>query len=63
MEKKDSQNVIGLVRGTIESDEVIIIGAHYDHLGYGEFGSLYRDTPRIHNGVDDNASCIAYRLN
>ncbi len=59
-EKRLSKNVIGLVRGTIESDEVIIIGAHYDHLGYGEFGSLYRgDTPRIHNGADDNASGTA----
>ena len=59
-EKRLSKNVVGLVRGTIESDEVIIIGAHYDHLGYGEFGSLYRgDTPRIHNGADDNASGTA----
>ena len=59
-EKRLSKNVVGLVRGTKESDEVIIIGAHYDHLGYGEFGSLYRgDTPRIHNGADDNASGTA----
>lgn len=59
-EKRLSKNVVGLVRGTIESDEVIIIGAHYDHLGYGEFGSLYRgDTPQIHNGADDNASGTA----
>lgn len=59
-EKRLSKNVVGLVRGTKKSDEVIIIGAHYDHLGYGEFGSLYRgDTPRIHNGADDNASGTA----
>jgi hypothetical protein len=59
-EKRLSKNVAGLVQGTGDSDEVIIIGAHYDHLGYGEFGSLYRgDTPRIHNGADDNASGTA----
>lgn len=35
----------------------IIIGAHYDHLGWGEDGSLYRGEEKmIHNGADDNAS-------
>lgn len=34
----------------------IVIGAHYDHLGYGTFGSLYMGEPAIHNGADDNAS-------
>ena len=59
-EKRISKNVVGLVQGKGASDEVIIIGAHYDHLGYGEFGSLYRgEAPRIHNGADDNASGIA----
>lgn len=37
-----------------------VIGAHYDHLGYGEYGnSLYRGEPGIHNGADDNASGTA----
>lgn len=59
-EKRLSKNVVGLLKGTGESDEVIILGAHYDHLGFGSFGSLYRgDTPRIHNGADDNASGTA----
>lgn len=59
-EKRLSKNVAGLLHGTGNSDELIIIGAHYDHLGYGEFGSLYRgDQPRIHNGADDNASGTA----
>ncbi len=59
-EKRLSKNVAGLLQGTGNSDELIIIGAHYDHLGYGEFGSLYRgDEPRIHNGADDNASGTA----
>lgn len=59
-EKRVSRNVLGLLQGTSDSDEYIIIGAHYDHLGMGEFGSLYRGPgPRIHNGADDNASGTA----
>ncbi len=38
----------------------VVMGAHYDHLGYGEYGnSLYRGEPAIHNGADDNASGTA----
>jgi hypothetical protein len=37
----------------------VVLGAHYDHLGYGEFGSLYVGSPAIHNGADDNASGVA----
>lgn len=40
----------------------IIIGAHYDHLGYGAEGSLYVGPPAIHNGADDNASGVAAML-
>lgn len=40
----------------------VIIGAHFDHLGYGEFGSLYTGEPAIHNGADDNASGVAALL-
>ncbi len=41
--------------------KTIVIGAHYDHLGYDEYGgSLYRgDSILIHNGADDNASGTA----
>lgn len=35
----------------------VVIGAHYDHLGYGELGgSLHKGAKAIHNGADDNAS-------
>lgn len=37
----------------------IVIGAHYDHLGMGDDGSLYRGVPAVHNGADDNASGTA----
>jgi Zn-dependent M28 family amino/carboxypeptidase len=40
----------------------VIIGAHYDHLGMGGQGSLYREGPAIHNGADDNASGVAIML-
>ena len=40
----------------------IIIGAHYDHLGWGKEGSLYTGPPAIHNGADDNASGVAAML-
>lgn len=55
-EKRLAKNVAGLLQGTGNSDEVIIVGAHYDHLGMGEFGSLSDGDPKIHNGADDNAS-------
>jgi NOL1/NOP2/fmu family ribosome biogenesis protein len=54
-----SWNVGGFIEGTDPElkKEWIIIGAHYDHLGMGGEGSLYRgDEPQIHNGADDNAS-------
>jgi hypothetical protein len=55
-------NVIGFINNKAEN--TIIIGAHYDHLGYGGEGSLYRDSIKaIHNGADDNASGIAVMLN
>ena len=50
-------NVVGyLDRG---SDKTIVIGAHYDHLGYGGEGSRHTGGPEIHNGADDNASGTA----
>lgn len=54
-----SWNVGGYLEGNDPElkNEWIIIGAHYDHLGMGGEGSLYRgDEPLIHNGADDNAS-------
>ncbi|OUS01574.1 peptidase M28 [Flavobacteriales bacterium 33_180_T64] len=46
-----------------KAENTIIIGAHYDHLGYGAEGSLFRgETREIHNGADDNASGVAVLL-
>lgn len=50
-----ARNVVGYLPG--KSDTTIIIGAHYDHLGWGAPGSLYRDREKkIHYGADDNGS-------
>jgi len=54
-------NVAGLLPGAGElAEQVLVVGAHYDHLGYGLFGSRSRSRePRIHPGADDNASGAA----
>lgn len=55
------RNVIGYIDN--KAANTIIIGAHFDHLGYGGEGSLYRDSIKaIHNGADDNASGTAVML-
>ncbi|MBT4694326.1 MAG: M28 family peptidase [Planctomycetaceae bacterium] len=55
--KTEVKNVIGILEGVGElQDETIVVGAHYDHLGYGGRGSLAPWTKDIHNGADDNSS-------
>ena len=64
--KKTDQNVVGLLSPPELTDdtEYIIVGAHYDHIGHGEIGSLARkgEEGQIHNGADDNASGTAVVL-
>lgn len=57
-EQREVKNVIAFVPGRgAGRDEYVIVGAHYDHLGRGETGSLSMLGRReIHNGADDNAS-------
>jgi Zn-dependent M28 family amino/carboxypeptidase len=55
------RNVIGFIDNKMEN--TVIIGAHYDHLGYGDEGSLHRGEKAIHNGADDNASGVSVMLN
>lgn len=56
-----SFNVIGILDGSDPTlkNETIVIGAHYDHLGYGGEGSLAPREGEIHHGADDNASGVA----
>ena len=59
----DSSNVGGVLPGAGRfADEWIVVGGHYDHIGYGGRGSLSGDTNRIHPGADDNASGTAAML-
>ena len=64
--KKTDQNVVALLPPLELTDdtEYVIVGAHYDHIGYGEIGSLARkgEEGQIHNGADDNASGTAVVL-
>ena len=64
--KKTDQNVIALLPPSAPTDntEYVIVGAHYDHIGYGEIGSLAGkdEEGQIHNGADDNASGTAVVL-
>ncbi len=53
----NGSNVIGFLDK--KADKTIVIGAHFDHLGMGESGSLHRGDAAIHNGADDNASGTA----
>ncbi|MDR7211821.1 M20/M25/M40 family metallo-hydrolase [Flavobacterium piscis] len=67
--KSDSvttQNVVGYLEGSDEKlkNEFIVIGAHYDHWGWGGegSGSKKKEAMAIHNGADDNASGVSALL-
>jgi len=58
--KSEVTNVVGVLEGEGRlADETIVIGAHYDHLGYGPYGSRRPGERAIHNGADDNATGTA----
>jgi hypothetical protein len=52
------KNVVGVLEGSGPlADQTVVLGAHYDHLGYGGFGSLApKAKGKIHYGADDNGS-------
>lgn len=50
-EESTAENVIGYIEGTSQKDQVIIISAHYDHIGIKKDSIFY--------GADDNASGTA----
>lgn len=56
---RQAENIIGLLDNG--ASKTIVVGAHYDHLGLGDFGGS-KDTlhiGKIHNGADDNASGVS----
>src|SRR5207249_1241391 len=51
------KNVVGVLEGAGPlANETLVIGAHYDHLGYGGAGSRSPNEKAIHHGADDNGS-------
>jgi aminopeptidase-like protein len=55
-----ASNIVGLIDN--KKDSTIIIGAHYDHIGFGGPKSRSFTHNKIHNGADDNASGVAVML-
>lgn len=54
----EGRNVVAFIDN--QAEQTIVIGAHYDHLGWGGAGSLHGSGEKaIHNGADDNASGVA----
>lgn len=58
--KINAKNIIAFIDN--KKKNTVIIGAHYDHIGYGGQYSLDRGINEIHNGADDNASGTAMLL-
>ncbi|MFM9963383.1 MAG: M28 family peptidase [Planctomycetaceae bacterium] len=55
--KAEVKNVVGVIEGEGPlADETVVIGAHYDHVGYGGANSLSPGVKEVHNGADDNGS-------
>ena len=65
-ESISTPNVVGVLRATAPEGkiegEAALLGAHYDHLGWGGPGSMVPDERAIHPGADDNASGVAVLL-
>ena len=55
--KRTARNLVGFINNNAAN--TVILGAHYDHLGYGEDKTALDTGHLIHNGADDNASGTA----
>jgi len=57
------RNVLAVIRGSDPKlkGELVLVGAHYDHIGYGYGAKKHSRGPigHVHNGADDNASGTA----
>ena len=58
------RNILAMLPGSDPelANEVVILGAHYDHVGYGSSKTSNGPTGQIHNGADDNASGVSALL-
>jgi len=57
VDNRKAHNVIGYIN--FNAPNTVVLGAHFDHLGYGEDGNSLDGQGQIHNGADDNASGTA----
>ncbi len=61
--KSKAYNIGGIIEGKdpILKNEIILIGAHYDHIGFGGGGTKMAPNKKdiVHNGANDNASSVA----
>jgi hypothetical protein len=62
----NARNVVGYLLGRDPdvAEETVVVGAHFDHVGLGRYGSLGGpgSSGAVHNGADDNASGTAVLL-
>ncbi|MFO0633284.1 MAG: M28 family metallopeptidase [Nannocystaceae bacterium] len=56
---EQADNVLAQIPGSEHPEEIVIVGAHYDHIGRRDAGALCRGDDDICNGADDNASGTA----
>lgn len=58
---REHRNILAVLPGNDPAlkHEVVIIGAHYDHVGYGNSRNSFGPFGYIHNGADDNASGVS----
>jgi len=61
-EMRETRNVVGYINNGNTQNSTIVLGAHYDHLGYGYDKSRHTGKEEVHYGADDNASGIAMIL-
>ena len=63
-EKARADNIVGVLRAApgARREGAVVLGAHYDHLGFGGPGSLAPESREPHLGADDNASGVAALL-
>ncbi|PQO38009.1 M20/M25/M40 family metallo-hydrolase [Blastopirellula marina] len=59
-----SRNILGILPGKDEDGTggLVVVGAHYDHVGYGNRTNSFGPFGYVHNGADDNASGTAALL-
>ena len=55
----ETKNILAVLPGRPDAKETIVLGAHYDHLGYGGANSAAPGETTVHHGADDNASGTA----